>query len=145
MKHKKRLKFMDMELTRIEAPYVFELNAQNNLKMVMDSSESLEGKNRGMTPMQLLLGGLMGCMSIDVMLVLKKQKMSPKVYRVEADATKKDGVPTPYDKIHLKISIDKEIDLKRVHRAVDLSLNKYCSVRASLHPDISVSYEIIPV
>ena len=145
MKHKKRLKFMDMELTRIEAPYVFELNAQNNLKLVMDSSESLEGKNRGMTPMQLLLGGLMGCMSIDIMLVLKKQKMSPKVYRVEADATKKDGVPTPYDKIHLKISIDKEIDLKRVHRAVDLSLNKYCSVRASLHPDISVSYEIIPV
>ena len=145
MKHKKRLKFMDMELTRIEAPYVFELNAQNNLKLVMDSSESLEGKNRGMTPMQLLLGGLMGCMSIDVMLVLKKQKMSPKVYRVEADATKKDGVPTPYDKIHLKISIDKEIDLKRVHRAVDLSLNKYCSVRASLHPDISISHEIIPV
>ena len=136
---------MDMELTRIEAPYVFELNAQNNLKLVMDSSESLEGKNRGMTPMQLLLGGLMGCMSIDVMLVLKKQKMSPKIYRVEADATKKDGVPTPYDKIHLKISIDKEIDLKRVHRAVDLSLNKYCSVRASLHPDISISYEIIPV
>ena len=136
---------MDMELTRIEAPYVFELNAQNNLKLVMDSSESLEGKNRGMTPMQLLLGGLIGCMSIDVMLVLKKQKMSPKVYRVEADATKKDGVPTPYDKIHLKISIDKEIDLKRVHRAVDLSLNKYCSVRASLHPDISISYEIIPV
>ena len=145
MKHKKRLKFMDMELTRIEAPYVFELNAQNNLKLVMDSSESLEGKNRGMTPMQLLLGGLMGCMSIDVMLVLKKQKMSPKVYRVEADAKKKDGVPTPYDKIHLKISIDKEIDLKRVHRAVELSLNKYCSVRASLHPDISISYEIIPV
>ena len=95
---------MDMELTRIEAPYVFELNAQNNLKLVMDSSESLEGKNRGMTPMQLLLGGLMGCMSIDVMLVLKKQKMSPKVYRVEADATKKDGVPTSYDKIHLKIN-----------------------------------------
>jgi len=136
---------MDTELTRIEAPYVFELNAQNNLKLVMDSSESLEGKNRGMTPMQLLLGGLMGCMSIDVMLVLKKQKMSPKVYRVEADAKKKDGVPTPYDKIHLKISIDKEIDLKRVHRAVDLSLNKYCSVRASLHPDISISYEINPI
>ena len=98
-----------------------------------------------MTPMQLLLGGLMGCMSIDVMLVLKKQKLSPKVYKVEADAQKKDGIPTPYDKIHLKISIDKEIDIKRVNRAIDLSLNKYCSVRASLHPDIEISYEIIGV
>jgi len=134
-----------MKLTRIEAPYVFELNAENDLRLVMDSSASLEGKNRGMTPMQLLLGGLMGCMSIDVMLVLKKQKLSPKVYKVEADAQKKDGIPTPYDKIRLKISIDKEIDIKRVNRAIDLSLNKYCSVRASLHPDIEVSYEIIGV
>ena len=72
-----------MKLTRIEAPYVFELNAENDLKLVMDSSASLEGKNRGMTPMQLLRGGLMGCMSIDVMLVLKKQKLSPKVYKVQ--------------------------------------------------------------
>ena len=134
-----------MELNRIEEPYVFELNDSNGLKLVMDSSVSLEGKNRGMTPMQLLLGALMGCMSIDVMLVLKKQKMSPKTYRVAVDARKKEGVPTPYERIHFRIYIDKEIDVKRVNRAVDLSLNKYCSVRASLHPDIAISYEIFGV
>ena len=134
-----------MELNRIEEPYVFELNDSNDLKLVMDSSVSLEGKNRGMTPMQLLLGALMGCMSIDVMLVLKKQKMSPKTYRVAADAHKKEGAPTPYERIHFRIYIDKEIDVKRVNRAVDLSLNKYCSVRASLNPDIAISYEIFGV
>ena len=133
---------MDMELNRIEAPYVFELNAKNDLSLVIDSSADLEGQNKGMTPMQLLLGGLMGCLSIDVMLVLKKQKISPKVYRVEAQAKKKEGVPTPYEQIHFNVFIDKEIDFKRVDRALDLSLNKYCSVRASLHPDINVSYEI---
>ena len=133
---------MDMELNRIEAPYVFELNAKNDLSLVIDSSADLEGKNKGMTPMQLLLGGLMGCMSIDVILVLKKQKISPMVYRVEAQAKKKEGVPTPYEQIHFNVFIDKEIDFKRVDRALDLSLNKYCSVRASLHPDINVSYEI---
>ena len=106
-----------MELNRIEEPYVFELNDSNNLKLIMDSSASLEGKNRGMTPMQLLLGALMG----------------------------KEGVPTPYDRIHFRIYIDKDIDLKRVNRAVDLSLNKYCSVRASLHPDIAISYEVFGV
>ena len=133
---------MDMELNRIEAPYVFELNAKNDLSMVIDSSADLEGKNKGMTPMQLLIGGLMGCMSIDVILLLKKQKIVPKVYRVEADARKKDGVPTPFEQIHFNVFIDKEIDFKRVDRALDLSLNKYCSVRASLHPDIRISYEI---
>ena len=95
--------------------------------------------------MQLLLGALMGCMSIDVMLVLKKQKLSPKTYRVAVDACKKEGVPTPYERIHFRIYIDKEIDVKRVNRAVDLSLNKYCSVRASLNPDIAISYEIFGV
>ena len=133
---------MDMELNRIEAPYVFELNAKNDLSLVIDSSADMEGKNKGMTPMQLVLGGLMGCMSIDVILVLKKQKISPKVYRVEANATKKVGVPTPFEQIHFNVFIDKEIDVKRVDRALDLSLNKYCSVRASLHPDIDVTYEI---
>jgi len=131
-----------MELKRIDAPYVFELNAKNNLSLVIDSSADLEGQGKGMTPMQLVLGGLMGCMSIDVILVLKKQKISPKVYRVEAKVTKKEGVPTPYEQIHFDVFIDKEIDVKRVDRALDLSLNKYCSVRASLHPDIDVSYEI---
>lgn len=136
---------IDMELRRIEAPYVFELSDKNSHKVVIDSSTDLEGKNRGMTPMQLLLGGLMGCMSIDVMLVLKKQKISPKTYRVEAEAKKREGVPTPYECVHFRIFLDKEIDLKRVDRALDLSLNKYCSVRASLHPDIDITYEIIGV
>ena len=131
-----------MELNRIEAPYVFELNAKNDLSLVVDSSADMEGKNKGMTPMQLVLGGLMGCMSIDAILVLKKQKISPKVYRVEANATQKVGVPTPFEQIHFNVFIDKEIDVKRVDRALDLSLNKYCSVRASLHPDIDVTYEI---
>ena len=131
-----------MELVRIDKPYVFELKDKNNLSLVLDSSIELEGKGRGMTPMQLLLGSLMGCLSIDVILVLKKQKISPKVYRVEAEVKKKEGVPTPYEQIHFNIFIDNSIDFKRVDRALNLSLNKYCSVRASLHPDIEISYQI---
>ena len=134
---------MNMQIKRINEPYVFEFSDSNGNSMIMDSSADLEGQNRGMTPMQVLLGSLMGCMSIDIILVLKKQKISPKNYKVEAITKKREGVPTPYEKIHFVVSIDEDIDRKRIHRAISLSLEKYCSVRACLKNDIDITFEIV--
>ena len=134
---------MNMQIKRIDEPYVFEFSDSNGNSMIIDSSADLEGQNRGMTPMQVLLGSLMGCMSIDIILVLKKQKISPKNYKVEAITKKREGVPTPYEKIHFVVSIDEEIDRKRIHRAISLSLEKYCSVRACLKDDIDITFEIV--
>lgn len=134
---------MNMQIKRIDEPYVFEFSDSNGNSIIMDSSADLEGQNRGMTPMQVLLGSLMGCMSIDIILVLKKQKISPKNYKVEAITKKREGVPTPYEKIHFVVSIDEDIDRKRIHRAISLSLEKYCSVRACLKDDIDITFEIV--
>ena len=134
---------MNMQIKRIDEPYVFEFSDSNGKSMIMDSSADLEGQNRGMTPMQVLLGSLMGSMSIDIILVLKKQKISPKNYKVDAITKKREGVPTPYEKIHFVVSIDEEIDRKRIHRAISLSLEKYCSVRACLKDDIDITFEIV--
>ena len=134
---------MNMQIKRIDEPYVFEFSDSNGNSMIMDSSADLAGQNRGMTPMQVLLGSLMGCMSIDIILVLKKQKISPKNYKVDAITKKREGVPTPYEKIHFVVSIDEEIDRKRIHRAISLSLEKYCSVRACLKDDIDITFEIV--
>ena len=134
---------MNMQIKRIDEPYVFEFSDSNGNSIIMDSSADLEGQNRGMTPMQVLLGSLMGCMSIDIILVLKKQKISPKNYKVEAITKKREGVPTPYEKIHFVVSIDEYIDRKRIHRAISLSLEKYCSVRACLKDDIDITFEIV--
>ena len=137
-------RIMKMEINRIDEPYVFEFSDSNGNAIIMDSSADLEGQNKGMTPMQVLLGSLMGCMSIDIILVLKKQKISPKNYRVEAITKKREGVPTPYEKIHFVVSIDEDIDLKRINRAISLSLEKYCSVRACLKDDIEITFEVNP-
>ena len=134
---------MNMQIKRIDEPYVFEFSDSNGNSMIMDSSADLEGQNRGMTLMQVLLGSLMGCMSIDIILVLKKQKISPKNYKVEAITKKREGVPTPYEKIHFVVSIDEDIDRKRIQRAISLSLEKYCSVRACLKDEIDITFEIV--
>jgi putative redox protein len=58
------------------------------------------------------------------------------------DATKKNSVPSPFEKIHLVFSIDAEIDLLKVERAIQLSIDKYCSVKESLNPEIIITSEI---
>jgi len=100
-------------------------------------------KNKGLTPMELLAGALAACISIDVLMILNKQHIEPKKYAISVDATKKNSVPSPFEKIHLVFSIDAEIDLLKVERAIQLSIDKYCSVKASLNPEIKISYEVI--
>ena len=134
---------MKLELNRIEKPYVFELENESGTICKIDSSKDIGGKNKGLTPMELLAGALAACISIDVLMILNKQHIEPKKYAVSVDATKKNSVPSPFEKIHLVFSIDTEIDLLKVERAIQLSIDKYCSVKASLNPEIKISYEVI--
>jgi len=92
--------------------------------------------------MELLAGALAACISIDVLMILNKQHIEPKKYAVSVDATKKNSVPSPFEKIHLVFSIDAEIDLLKVERAIKLSIDKYCSVKASLNTGIQITREI---
>lgn len=133
---------MKLELNRIEKPYVFELENENGTICKIDSSKDIGGKNMGLTPMELLAGALAACISIDVLMILNKQHIEPKKYAVSVNASKKNSVPSPFEKIHLIFSIDVEIDLLKVERAIQLSIEKYCSVKASLSPNIQISYEI---
>ena len=92
---------MKLELNRIEKPYVFELENENGAICKIDSSKDIGGKNMGLTPMELLAGALAACISIDVLMILNKQHIEPKKYAVSLDATKKNSVPSPFEKIHL--------------------------------------------
>ena len=136
---------MKLQLNLSENPFVFKLNNESGAICTIDSSQDIGGKNKGLTPMQLLAGALAGCISIDTLMILKKQKIEPKKYLVHIDALKRESVPSPFEKIHLLFSIDAGVDLTKATRAVQLSIDKYCSVKASLNPNICVSYEVIRI
>ena len=133
---------MKLHLKQCEKPYVFDLKNENGTICKIDSSKDIGGKNKGLTPMELLAGALAACISIDVLMILNKQHIEPKKYEVSVDATKKNSVPSPFEKIHLVFSIDAEIDLLKVERAIQLSIDKYCSVKASLNTGIQITREI---
>ena len=89
---------MKLELNRIEKPYVFELENENGAICKIDSSKDIGGKNKGLTPMELLAGALAACISIDVLMILNKQYIEPKKYAVSMDATKKIACQVPLKK-----------------------------------------------
>lgn len=112
----------------------------------MDGNTQIGGLEGGFSPMQLLLAGVGGCSAIDIIGILEKQKQDLQDLRVEVDGDKKKkDTYSEFKTIHLKFIFTGDLDPKKVERAIDLSMNKYCSVSKALEKgsDITYSYEII--
>ena len=133
---------MKLNFKRIEEPFVFELENEKGSKVLIDASEDIGGKNKSLTPMQLLAGSLAGCMSIDVVLILNKQKINPEYFSIEIQTQRSAGQPSPFTGIHLKFNVSIDVPKEKLERAILLSKEKYCSVSLSLNPEISISHEI---
>ena len=101
--------------------------------VVMDGPPDHGGRNLGVRPMEMILLGLGGCASFDVVSILKKSRQKVRNCRVEIDAERADGVPSPFTKIHLHFVIDGEgLKVPQVEKAVNLSAEKYCSASIML-------------
>ncbi|UBM59790.1 OsmC family protein [Marinilongibacter aquaticus] len=140
---------MKVELTRVDDAFHLTGSGSSESLVHIDASENIGGHNLGSRPMELLLMGLGGCSSIDVVLVLKKQKQRIDDYKViiEGEREKIEGTEmSPFTKINLHFVLKGEIDAKKLERAIKLSMEKYCSATAQFRPsaDITHSYEIIP-
>lgn len=101
--------------------------------LVMDGPPDHGGRNLGPRPMEMLLLGVGGCASFDVMAMLQKSRQQVVDCRVEIAAERADAVPAVFTKIHLHFVLT-GVDLKekQVQRAVELSAEKYCSASIML-------------
>ena len=64
---------------------------------------------------------------------------------ITVESKNQDAVPSPFEKIHLIFEINNTVSIKKIDRAIKLSLDKYCSVRASLSENIKITYDIVTV
>ncbi|MDG1333667.1 MAG: OsmC family protein [Crocinitomicaceae bacterium] len=133
---------MRLELTRIEEPFVFQVENEDGLTCTMDASEAIGGKKKGMRPMELLAASLAGCASIDITRMLTKKRIPTKHFSIAIEAKRSDSLPSPFEWIQLNISVDPHIDQEQVKKVVELTLEKYCSVSTSLNKNISIRYSI---
>jgi putative redox protein len=131
---------MKLNLKRIETPFVLELSNEANNTVIIDANPVIGGKGLGFRPMELLAGSLASCASIDTLLILQKQRIELLDYSVEINAVRKEGEPSPFEKIELTFRFDASVDLIKANKAIALSLEKYCSVAASLNNQIELIF-----
>lgn len=120
--------------------------ATSGHKLSMDADDASGGKNSGFRPMELLLVGFGGCSGMDVISILRKKRQPVDGLEINIRGEKTDSYPKIYKTVHIEYIVKgKGVQKEAVERAIDLSLEKYCSVGATLAKagTITHSYKII--
>jgi len=122
-----------IEVNRRNGDYGFEANDAYGHTVRLDTSPETGGQNYGVRPMQMLLMGLGGCSGIDVISILKKQRQTVESFRMLIDGEREKGKePSLWENINVIFEIKGKIDPEKAKRACELSIDKYCSVAATL-------------
>jgi putative redox protein len=95
------------------------------------------------SPVEMLLVAAATCTASDIVLILEKQRVALRSLEATVRGTRREEQPRRYTAIHFVFTLAGEgADEVKARRAIDLSLEKYCSVVASLAPDIRITYDV---
>ncbi len=110
-------------------------------EVMMDSSQEFGGQDTAARPMELLLAGLGGCTGMDVISILRKKKQEVTSFEIIVKGNRAEDHPKRYTGIEVEFVIKgNNLSEEAVKRAVELSMDKYCSVRATLEGSTPVKY-----
>ncbi len=110
--------------------------------VVMDGAPDVGGRNMGVRPMEMVLLGLGGCTAFDMVLILQRQRQAVSDCQVEIEAERATEVPKVFTKIHVHYIVKgKDLDPKKVERAVHMTAEKYCSVSIMLSAAVELSHD----
>ena len=124
---------IQIEVNRVHGDFGFEAKDSAGHIARMDSSPETGGENFGIRPMQMLLMGLGGCSGIDIVSILKKQRQNVEGFRMLLEGDREPGKePSLWANIHMVFELKGTIDPDKAKKAVELAMEKYCSVAATL-------------
>jgi putative redox protein len=110
--------------------------------VVMDADTEVGGHNTGARPMELLLIGIGGCTGMDVVSILKKKKEKVTGLEINVDGKKAEEYPQKFTNIDIEYVVrGKNLKEEAVKRALQLSMDKYCSVKASLEGGAKITFK----
>ena len=91
------------------------------------------GAGTGIRPMQMLVMGVGGCTAVDVLMILRKQRQEVTDFRIEIDAQREpDKEPSLWQTVHLVYYFKGTVTLVKAQKAIDMSIQKYCSASETL-------------
>ena len=107
----------------------FESTNPSGHNLFIDAGEENGGKSEGYLPKALMLSSLAGCSGLDVASLIKKMKLKVDDFKIEIDANLTEEHPKFYDKVSMEFHFyGNDLNEKKLQRAVDLSIEKYCGV-----------------
>jgi putative redox protein len=109
--------------------------------VVMDSTEDVGGHDTGPRPMEMVLIALGGCTGMDVVSILRKMQVPFTRFEMEIQGERAPEHPKHFTHIQIVYKIWGDVPEEKLKRAIELSLEKYCSVSNSLKPKAQVLYQ----
>lgn len=134
---------MKINIKRIDDNFHMEAINEEGNTLHMDGSPNIGGQGKGMRPTELLLAAVGGCSAIDVVLILKKQKQQIESFEIEVEG-KKESVEeySLFREICIHFKLTGKVDKEKAEKAVQLSLDKYCSVSKTLEPTARITHKV---
>ena len=134
---------MALTLKRLNNQVAFEATNSDGQTIRFDANPAAGGQGLGIRPMEALASSVAACASIDILLILKKKRIELSNYEIQIYTERKDATPAPFSLIQLTFIIGKNDPIEQVQKAVQLGVEKYCSVSASLDPSIQISHKVV--
>jgi putative redox protein len=127
---------MTLSLDRINDAIQFR-GTNGNYDVTIASSDDQEG----ISPMEMAALSVVGCSSIDILMILEKQQQEIEDFHAEVDAERADEPPRVFTALHLHYAFDGNVEPDKVRRAINLSLDKYCSVSNMVDQTAAITYD----
>ncbi len=122
-----------IHLKQIDQDYQFVTTDEAGQQITMDIPVDQGGHGNGVRPMQALLSALGGCSAVDIVMILKKQKETIENFEMIIDGERQVGKePALWETIHILFKLKGTMTQERAEKACTLSIDKYCSVSATL-------------
>jgi putative redox protein len=116
-----------------DGKYGMDISDADGHLLRMDIPEEQGGNGSGFRPMQTLLAAICGCSAVDIISILKKQRQHLDSLEIAVDGQREPGVePSLWKSVQLVFKLGGDVEPAKAYRAVDLSLQKYCSVAETL-------------
>ena len=100
-------------------------------------------QKKAMSPMQLLLSGVISCAAVDLVSMVKKRRKTLVDFSGDVDGVRREAIPKKFTEIHIVFTfVSPDLGEEEAQKLVDLAVEKYCSVAASLDPSIHMTHGV---
>ncbi|MCT4786576.1 OsmC family protein [Exiguobacterium aestuarii] len=120
----------------------FETHTPSGHTVTLDAPEDVGGLDIGPRPTEMLLLATASCTGIDIVSILHKMRQPLESFEMKIDGVRAIDHPKRFTAIHILYILKGDLSEERVRRAIELSVERYCSVSHSLNATLSYSYQL---